>query len=320
MKKYFLIIVVTLFLNSCKDEVKPKVDVSSIPVQFKIERFDQLFYESKPEDLAKLKSEYPFLFPNKIEDSVWTNKLKTPILKELYQETQLKYKNLDTLENEIEEVLKYTKYYFPETKTPRVITVISEVDLDAKAIFNQDYLFLSLDCYLGEKHRYYEGFPAYKRIELNKNQILPDIVSSFTYGKIATPKDRNLLSLMIYKGKELYVKDIIIPKVANHVKIAYTAEKYKWCEENESQMWSFFIENQLLYDANPKTEQRFMSEAPFSKFYLEIDNESPGRIGHWIGWQIVKSYMKNYPETSIKDLLKMDAKELLEKSKYKPKK
>ena len=81
----------------------------------------------------------------------------------------------------------------------------------------------------------------------------------------------------------------------------------------------FFLENKLLFDANPKNEQRFIYPAPFSKFYLEIDNETPGRVGQWLGWQIVRSYMQNN-EVPVTQLLKMDAKEIFEKSKYKPKK
>jgi uncharacterized protein YjaZ len=60
--------------------------------------------------------------------------------------------------------------------------------------------------------------------------------------------------------------------------------------------------------------------APFSKFYLEIDNESPGRVGQWIGWQIVRSFMENNPQVTVQELLLMDAKQIFEKSKYKPKK
>ena len=70
---------------------------------------------------------------------------------------------------------------------------------------------------------------------------------------------------------------------------------------------------------DPKLIPRFISPAPFSKFYLEIDNESPGRVGAWIGWQIVRSYMKNN-EVSLPQLLHTSAKEIFEKSKYKPKK
>lgn len=320
MKKYFFLFILSVFVWSCKKETKKEVDVSAIPVSFQVERFDQKFYTAEPQDLPKLKGEYPFLFPEMYPDSVWINKLKDPISRELFDEVQKKYLNVGSLQNRIEELLKHVKYYYPEKKIPRVITVITEVDVDAKAIFANDYLFISLDCYLGENHRFYETFPEYKRIEFNESQILPDIVNSFSYGKIASPKDRTLLSLMIYKGKELYMKDILIPDVSDFDKIAYTQEKYKWCEENEAQMWSYFIENKLLYDTNPKNEQRFMNEAPFSKFYLEIDNESPGRVGAWLGWQIVRSYMENHPEVKIQDLLAMDAKELFEKSKYKPKK
>ena len=319
MKKFFLLITI-LVLVSCKKETKKEIDVSAIPVSFEVERFDQKFYTAKPEELPKLKKEYPFLFPEMYADTVWTNKLNDPLSRELYDEVQKKYASLNKLEPQIEDLLKHVKYYFPEKKIPRVITVITEVDVDAKAIFVDDFLFISLDCYLGENHRFYETFPEYKRIEFNESQVLPDIVSSFSYGKIASPKNRNLLSLMIYKGKELYMKDLLIPDVSDFDKIAYTEDKFKWCQENEAEIWSNFIENKLLYDSNPKNEQRFMNDAPFSKFYLEIDNESPGRVGAWMGWQIVRSYAENHPDVKLQDILAMDAKKLFEESKYKPKK
>jgi uncharacterized protein YjaZ len=84
-------------------------------------------------------------------------------------------------------------------------------------------------------------------------------------------------------------------------------------------MWRYFLEDQLLYSTDSKLANRFINPAPFSKFYLEIDNESPGRVGAWIGWQIVRSYMKNN-EVSLKQLLVMDATEIFNNSKYKPKK
>ena len=84
-------------------------------------------------------------------------------------------------------------------------------------------------------------------------------------------------------------------------------------------MWRYFIEKKLLYDTDQKLIPRFINPAPFSKFYLEIDNESPGRVGSWIGWQIVRSFMENN-EVSLEQLLQMDAKEIFERSKYKPKK
>ncbi|MBU0940186.1 MAG: gliding motility lipoprotein GldB, partial [Bacteroidetes bacterium] len=128
-----------------------------------------------------------------------------------------------------------------------------------------------------------------------------------------------LLSSMIYAGKELYMKDLFLPEVAANEKIGYTEDQMIWCKENESYIWRYFIDKQLLYSDDQKLIPRFINPAPFSKFYLEIDNESPGKVGAYIGWQIVNSYMQNN-EVSLQQLLKMNAQEIFEKSKYKPKK
>ena len=124
---------------------------------------------------------------------------------------------------------------------------------------------------------------------------------------------------MIYFGKELYMKDLLIPQISDADKIGYTPEQIVWSQENEGYIWRYFVDEKLLYDSDPKLPGRFINPAPFSKFYLEIDNESPGQIGRWIGWQIVRSYMKNN-DVSLQQLLQTDAKEIFDKSKYKPKK
>jgi hypothetical protein len=152
-----------------------------------------------------------------------------------------------------------------------------------------------------------------------ERQMMPDVVSSFSSRKIPPPSDKMLLSEMIYYGKQLYLKDLVIPNYYDAEKIGYSPEQITWCQENESYMWRYFIDKQLLYSSDAKLPNRFINLAPFSKFYLEIDNDSPGRVGTWIGWQIVRSFMENN-EVSLQQMLKMDSKELFEKSKYKPKK
>ncbi len=150
---------------------------------------------------------------------------------------------------------------------------------------------------------------------MEENQILPNLVSSFSYGKIARPADRTLLSAMIYYGKELYLKDKLIPEYSDANKIGYTHLQVQFCQENEYYMWSSLVENKLLYDSNPKNEQRFISPAPFSKFYLEIDNQAPGRVGQWLGWQIVRSYMENNDKTTLEELFSVKREDNLRKFK-----
>lgn len=319
MKKYLLLAVFALGIISCKKEDKVTEAAEAIPVKVKIERFDKLFYESKPEELSQLKNEFPFFFPAGNPDSVWTNKMKNPLLRELYGEVKKKYPNNAAFEDNLEQLFKRIQVYYPGYKTPKVITLISEVDKDAKAIYTDSLVLLSLDTYLGKDHRFYEGFPKYMRQGFEPSQMMPDLVSSFSQGKIAPPTDRTLLAQMIYFGKELYMKDMLLPDVSDAAKIEYTDEQLQWCKENESEMWKYFINNKLLYDTDVKLMQRFVAVGPYSKFYLEIDNESPGRVGQWLGWQIVRSYMENN-DVSMQKMMAMDAKEIFDNSKYKPKK
>lgn len=318
MRKIFVVIAVTIFLFSCEQKSKVEKAVEEIPLEIKVERFDKAFFETAPADLPKLKQQYPFFFPAGNEDAVWLEKMQHPQWRELYKEVQKKYGNFEAETTQIEDLFKHIKYYFPETKTPKVITIISEMDYQNKAIYADSLVIVSLELYLGKDHKFYE-FPDYIKQSFEQNQILPDIVSSFAPRKIAPPVEGTFLSFMIYAGKEMYLKDILLPEATDDVKMGYTPEQIKFCQENESYMWRFFIDNQMLYDTDQKLVPRFINPAPFSKFYLEIDNDTPGRVGAWLGWQIVRSYMENN-KTSLQDMLKMDAKTIFENSKYKPKK
>ena len=318
MKKYFVAVISLLFLISCDQKTKVEKEVQQIPVKINVVRFDKAFFEAKPEDLPALKREYPFFFPESTPDQIWIDKMQNPLWRELYQEVQKKYSNFDTQTNELEDLFKHIKYYFPSIITPTVYTIVGDMDYNNKAIYANDKLVLSLELYLGAEHKFYE-FPKYLNQNFEEKQIMPDVVSSFSSHIIPVENDKSLLAEMVYYGKELYLKDILLPNYTDAEKIGYLPEQITWCDENESYMWRFFINENLLFSSDSKLPSRFINLAPFSKFYLEIDNESPGRVGRWIGWQIVRSYMKNN-HVSLQDMLKMEAKQLFEKSKYKPKK
>lgn len=318
MKYYLLLFSLLVFFLSCDKKNKIEKKVEEIPVTVKVERFDKIFFETAPEDLAKIKKEFPYFFPEGNDDSVWLEKMKHPLWRELYGEVQKKYANFNPIKSDVETLFKHIRYYFPKTKVPKVITVISEMDYNNKVIYADSLLIISLEMYLGKNHKFYQ-FPNYIKQNFEQKQIMPDIVSSFSKQKTRPDRDGNFLSAMIQSGKELYLKDMLLPEYSDEDKIGYTAEQLIWCAENEAYIWRYFIEKEMLYSDDQKLLPRFINPAPFSKFYLEIDNESPGQVGAWVGWQIVRSYMKNN-EVSLQQLLDANAKEIFEKSKYKPKK
>jgi len=308
-----------LLLVSCDKKSKVEKAIEETPpVSLKVYRFDKAFFETPPNELDNLKAEYPFFFPEGTPDSIWIEKMKNPQWRELYQEVEKKYSDFGKETTEIEELFKHIKYYFPTAVMPKVYTVIAEMDYKNKAIYDNDKLIISLELYLGANHKFYE-FPKYLEQNFEERQMMPDIVTSFSLGKIPPVKDNTLLEEMVYYGKQLYMKDALLPDYTDAEKIGYLPEQIKWCQENETYIWRYFIEKELLYSTDSRLPNRFTNLAPFSKFYLEIDNESPGRVGQWIGWQIVRSFMQ-YNEVSMPDMLKMEPREIFEKSKYKPQK
>lgn len=320
MKTYVISLVLLFFFFSCDTKNKNEKAVEAIPLDVQVIRFDKIFFETAPKDLPKVKKEFPFFFPEGNDDSVWLEKMQNPLWRELYTEVQNKFSDFNPYKKQLVDVLKRIKYNFPKVQVPKkVYTIISEMDYNNKVIYADSLMIISLEMYLGKEHKFYQ-FPNYIKQNFEPRQLLPDVVESFARRQAMPARENNFLSAMIYAGKSLYLKDVLLDEeYTDEEKMGYTLEQLKWCEENEDYIWRYFIEGQLLYNDDQKLIPRFVSPAPFSKFYLEIDNESPGRVGAWIGWQIVRSYMKNN-EVSLPQLMKTPAKEIFEKSNYKPKK
>lgn len=318
MKKIITLFFIGMVIFSCKKHENVIEEAEEIPLNVTINRYDKAFFEAKPQDLPKLQAQYPDFFPPGIDMQYLAEKMTHPQWRELYNEVEKRYDNFDVEKEDIEKLFKYIKYYYPKTKTPIVYTVIQEMDPDYKVIYNGDKnaLIISLELYLGKDHKFYE-FPRYQKETFEPTQMLPDIVDAFSFYKIKPPTDRDFLSQIIYAGKKMYMKDLLLPETSNEDKICYSSDQLKWCEENDVEVWKYFIEENKLYDTNPKLIANFIAPGPFSKFGMDSDKDTPPRIGVWLGWQIVKAFMENNKVT-MQQMMIMDAKEIFQKSKYKP--
>lgn len=109
-----------------------------------------------------------------------------------------KYSNFEPVHKEFDALFQHVKYYFPKTKIPKVITVIGEMDYNAKAIYADSLVIVALELYLGKEHKFYE-FPNYLKQNFEERQIMPDVVSSFSYRNIPDSPDRSLVAQMVLK-------------------------------------------------------------------------------------------------------------------------
>ena len=331
---YLLItLVLSAVILSCGNNPL-EVDVSAIKVDLKVKRFDQeLFKFDKgitAENVNELHTKYGLFLEDFTESVINIGSVKNPninhqlnafandsYINEIKVDADKIYADFSTYESQLENAFKHYKYYFPKKKVPEVITYISGFNYAITT--DETYLGMGLDMFLGNKYDAYSqlGLPNYKTEFMSKEGL----VAGALLGWVSTEfelkeKNANLLTEMIHQGKILYLLDALMPNAPNTIKISYKENQLQWCNNNEEQVWFYFIDNDLLYTKEPTEIIKYMGEAPFIQGFPE---GSPGRIGHWLGWQIVKAYMEKNPTTSIEKLMRHDnAQKLLNESKYKP--
>tara|TARA_B100000575_G_scaffold57596_2_gene43391 strand:- start:4342 stop:5307 length:966 start_codon:yes stop_codon:yes gene_type:complete len=315
-RKSIIIFIISIY--SCDIVQDNKSEIKKIPIEIKLERFDKYFYDKEKYSLKSLKEKFPFFFPITYSDSVWVKKRNDTLIRILNSEISKKIINNSLLIDPLKLMFKHIKYYFPNYQIPRVISVSNNVDYNNRIIMNDSLLIISIDTYLGSENKIYNGIPNFIRYEMDLSFLTSHVINKFSKYHVKKTNDRTFLAEIIYHGKKHYLKDLLLPNNNEKIKIGFSEEKLRWAKENEIFIWKYFIENKLLYSTNQELMNRFINPAPFSKFYLELDNESPGKIGQWIGWNIVKSYVKNNPTVSLSEILKKSEFEIFQYSKYKP--
>ena len=319
MIRNFIFIFLAVLVFSCDSKSKLEKEIEQIPISFEVIRFDQKFASVTPETLPVLKAEFPFLFPERYPDSLWLARINDTIQMELNREVEKEFVNFSSEEDELHQLFQHLKYYFPSFEAPTVITITSEVDYKNKVLAADEFLFISLDTYLGKNHEFYLGIQNYLKKNFERNQILPDVAGEYAKKYVPQPESKTFLAHMLYYGKVLYLKDILLPQTPDAAKLGYTEEELLWAKENEEQIWKYFVERQILFNSDTELYSRFLYPAPFSKFYLELDNESPAMLGQFIGWRIIKQYMDR-EKVSLQEMLATDAETIFTKANYKPRK
>ncbi|WP_324721674.1 gliding motility lipoprotein GldB [Salinimicrobium sp. HB62] len=317
MLKKFLFYSLFVFLISCAEDDKREEEIAAIPVELQVERFDQRFADATADSLSALKKQFPFLFPRQYPDIMWVEKMEDTIQLELNQAVAAEFPNLEQTEKELERLFQHIKYYFPQRKIPKVVTLTSDVDYRNQVVWADSLMLVALDTYLGMDHPLYIGVQDYIKKEMRKELIAVDAAEAFAQTVVPRPSSRSFLAHMIYYGKILYLKDLLLPFKTDAEKMTYLPEEWDWAEANEDQIWRYFVERELLYSSDNDLQTRFLFPAPFSKFFLELDAEAPPRLGQFMGWQIVEQYMEKN-DVPVEEMIQANAETIFKQSKYKP--
>jgi hypothetical protein len=333
--KIFIPLVFCLILVACNNE-KPAPDVSNIKIDVQLKRFDRDLFavdtNNVEASLTGLQQQYgsfvnDYLYNIMVlppqPDSV-TQKIKLFLhdYKYVYAESEKQFNNFDNAFNQVKKGLQYVKYYFSEYKTPAdIITFIGPVEGYAN-VLTQSGLAVGLQLYLGKDFSVYhsefitEVYPDYQQRRFEAAYIpvncMKNIISDIYPEKNGSDP---LVYQMIDAGKRLYMLDHFLPQLADSLKTGYTQQQLNGCYDNEAGIWNYFVQNNLLFITDPIQSRDYMQDGPYTE---ALGHASPGFIGQFIGWQIVKKWMDAHATITLAQLINIPEKQIYDEAKYKP--
>lgn len=342
MNKFFLVLTVlvfsSLFFSSCNRN-KFNVDVSGVNADIRIRRMEKDFFSADIGNLLvhhnKLMAAYGQFYQRYIENITGIGLVNDPAIEyglsafltdkyilELKADVEKKYNGeLTDINNDLEDAFKHIRYYFPEMVVPEIVTFVSGFQY-AMAVTDST-LGIGLDMYLGSDYENYPkaGLPVYKTAAMSRDYIVPDAMKAWLLTEFFSQENQqpeDMLENMIQQGKIMYLMEAALPEKHDSIITGYSKSQLDWCRNNEFNIWAHIIDNELLFSTDHQLITKLFNEAPFTSGFPK---ESPPKLGIWIGWQIVRSFMENNSNTTLPELMQLrDAKQILNKSKYKPKK
>jgi len=336
MRVIFSLLLVGIFA-SCGNKKAP--DVSHVKVELKVERFEHDFFAIDTNNINASLDQLHQKYPGFLQDYVYnilgispqadSSVVMQEQLKSFYRSylpvkdsADKVFTNMNDIVADTRKGLQYAKYYFPNYRLPnRFITFIGPINSYANILTN-DGLAVGLQLYMGGNYSLYqtqagqEMYPGYisrkfepRYIPVNTiRTIVDDMYPDRSAG-------RPLVEQMIEAGKRLYLLDHLLPQIADTLKTGYTAAQLKGAYANEELIWTYFVNNDLLFAIDPSITKDYMNEAPNTAV---LGAASPGFIGQFVGWQIVKKWMEKHEDLKLQKLMETDPKIIFQQAKYKP--
>ncbi|MBI3219160.1 MAG: gliding motility lipoprotein GldB [Bacteroidetes bacterium] len=256
------------------------------------------------------------------DDSVFINELyrrfTNPAFDTLLMETKRVFGDGSGLKKEFTQAFTNLKYYYPEIQIPKIETVITGMESD---LFVSDSLVIvGLDYFLGHGAKYQPNMYEYMLRRYTKEFVVPSTMLLYGIdGRINTvnPQDKTVLADMIAYGKAYYFAKQMLPCVPDSVFIGYTSKEINGARENTDIIWKHLVEREVFFNTAKNIKQKYIDERPTT---IEIGDQCPGRIGVWIGWQIVTEFAKkNAQSASLPKLMKLsNPEQILKSSKFRP--
>lgn len=238
-----------------------------------------------------------------------------PMLAQIYKDALNTFESTQAYEQELSIADQLIQKYWDGKRLPQLGMHVS--GFKANTIVLSDLISISADRYLGSNYSGYKDFfEEYQRQQMKPEMITRDYLKAWIINEIpSSNKRKDLLSEMINEGKILYTLQLLLPNWSEDSLIGYTPEQLEWSKSKEKEIWKKTINQNDLFSTDYLTILKYMDDAPYT---ATIAADSPGRLGAWIGWQIVKAYADNTGASLDEIITETNTQNILKQSKYNP--
>ena len=335
-KGYYILSVIMLMGLLCgcgnKHQYIPK-DIDAIEVE--IVRFDNAQLAVRPDsvkqDIEQLYANYELFMPIFVEGILGIPTEDTAYLCEMYAQfltdtvmgfaqtnttAQELFANVDSLQEALNTGFSRLHFLYPEWEIPTLYLFVS--GFNSSVMYYENIMGVGVDMYLGSDYPYYNQVVYdYQKQTMRKACVAGDVLSMYLAYHISyNSKYNRLLEQMIFRGKQLFLLAQLLPNEPVWEVIGYSKEQWDWCEQYEQAIWNRIMQKRDLFKTESNVMSSYMNDGPFT---AEVTQDSPGRLGVWVGWRIVDSYMRNNKDVTLRELMnENDAQKILEQSYYKP--
>jgi hypothetical protein len=242
------------------------------------------------------------------------------VVRSIYHATDSLYHDLGWLADELGTAMARARRVCPQVDYRRFYTLITA---DIGNYTNRTFchgtdMAISIDHYaLGHAASMQRfGVPAYITRLCRREYMVADIMATAVRSHIALPEgELTLLDCAIAEGKTLHFLDHVLPSTPDTIKLRYSRAQLEWMQENAKHVWGWMVENDALFSRDMSQLHNLIDDAPKTNAFG--DGSAP-RTHAWLGWQIVKQYVKKSGIGMEALLAETDSRKILNQSGWRP--
>jgi hypothetical protein len=324
----FLAAATLLAIQSCSDNLRD-VDISKSNYRLESVHLDSIITQTPEEQLGSEIFNLSQRFPEIIDyqfyycyktglpkdtafQANWFDFTHNPYYKRLSKRIREKFPNTAASKKTIEDGFKRIQVHLPKAKLPKTILFMNSF-FSSSMYCTENEIGVGLERYLGAKTDVIKELPGDVFYEWIKEAMEPeylerDAVCAWVLTHICEPaKDANNIEAIIQWGKILYLTKAALPEQEEHILLRYNTTDYEWALKNERSFWEYLVKQNMLFAKSETDQAAFLQEAPFTS---GLPQKGPDRLGQFLGYRIVASYMEQY-DVTLQQLLDKPYNEIL---------